>query len=419
MRPRFPRLAYVAAAITAVAAGLAGCGTSSGGGAKGAPPIVIGISLPLTGGFKTDGLAFERGYRLWQSEVNEHGGIKGRQIQLVILDDHSDPNKTAADYKTLITTDHVDLTFGPFSSLLTIPAGQTTAHYGYALIEGAGDADTVFHAPSNLAHHNIFSPSLPVADYMEPFDKWIKSLPASERPKNAAYPTVNDPFATPAVQTAQRYLQSIGIKTVYTSLCPNQKCLINEVPKAYPAPARKVAHLAPQMVVLGSTDVPTVAEFLKIFAENHYSPKIFVAVSGPDQGQAFLSAVGKADANGMMVPDGWYGGFANSLNDEMVEQYIARYGGTAASINADVAEAYSVGQIAADAITAVGVHNRAIIRYLHTSGAKLQTVQGPAVFNSLGENPDAVAFISQWQDGNFLQVLPVTTAGASKPIFRT
>jgi branched-chain amino acid transport system substrate-binding protein len=417
MRPRLRRLTCVVSGVAAIVAGVAGCGVGNAAGTHAKPPIVIGISLPLHGQFQTDGLAFERGYKLWQSEINAHGGILGRKVQLIILDDNSAQPKTAQDYKTLITTDHVDMTFGPFSSLLTIPAGQVTAHYGFALIEGAGDADTVFHAPSNVKHHNIFSPSLPVADYMEPFDKWIKSLPASERPKSAAYPTVDDPFATPAVQTAQKYLQSIGIHTVYSSLC--KTCPINETPKAYPAPAKQVANLKPQLVVLGATDVPTVAEFMKVFEQNGYSPKIFVAVSGPDQGQAFLSAVGKANANGMMVPNGWYGGFSNSLNDEMVEQYIARYGGTAASINADVAEAYSVGQIAEDAISATGgTDNKKIINYLHNSGQKLQTVQGPAVFNALGENPDAVAFISQWQGSNFVQVLPANTPGASKPIFR-
>ena len=82
------------------------------------------------------------------------------------------------------------------------------------------------------------------------------------------------------------------------------------------------------MVVLGSTDVPTVATFMKVFEQNRYNPKIFIAVSGPDQGQAFENIVGKANADGMMVPDGWYGAYSNALSNAMVEEYIARYGGT-------------------------------------------------------------------------------------------
>ena len=68
----------------------------------------------------------------------------------------------------------------------------------------------------------MFCPSLPVADYMVPFANWIKSLPPSQRPKTAAYPLVNDPFADPPVQSAQKILQAAGIKTVYSKTFPEQ-----------------------------------------------------------------------------------------------------------------------------------------------------------------------------------------------------
>jgi branched-chain amino acid transport system substrate-binding protein len=393
---------------------LAGCGTIGGDVAAPStkPPIVFGISLSLTGGFADDGQAFQRGYRLWQSDANEHGGILGRQVKLIILNDNSDPKKVFTNYRTLITADHVNMTLGPFSSLLTIPADQAVAQYGYALIEGAGAANTVFTSATNLKYHNIFSPSLPVKDYMKPFVQWIKSLPASQRPKTASYPTVDDPFATPAVQTAQTDLEALGIKTLYSSAKP-----FNETPSAYKAPAQAVATANAQVVVLGATDVPTVATFMKAFEQDRYTPKIFIAVSGPDQGQAFEGTVGKANADGMMVPDGWYGAYSNALSNAMVEEYIARYGGVASAINADVAEAFSVGQVAADAITATrGTSNAKIMKYLH-GPVTLQTVQGPARFDNLGENPLSVAFISQWQSGSYVQVLP---AGAgSTPIETT
>ncbi len=409
MTPRRPRLIAIATATSAAL--LAGCGTvgSPVSTPKTKPPIVFGISLSLSGGFAGDGQAFQRGYRLWQSDVNEHGGLLGRPVKLIILNDNSDPKKVAANYRTLITADHVDMTLGPFSSLLTIPADKAVAKYGYALIEGAGAAEEVFTSPTNLKYHNIFSPSLPVKLYMKPFVQWIKSLPASQRPKTASYPTVDDPFATPAVQTAQKDLEALGIKTMYSSDKP-----FKEVPSAYPAPAQAVATANAQIVVLGATDVPTVATFMKAFESARYDPKIFIAVSGPDQGQTFEGAVGKANADGMMVPDGWYGAYSNALSTAMVEEYIARYGGLASAINADVAEAFSVGEVAADAITATGgTDNAKIMRYLH-GPVTLQTVQGPARFDKLGENPLSAAFISQWQSGSYVQVLPAGFAGSTQ-----
>ncbi len=100
------------AAITASA--LAGCGGAASAQNGSNPDILVGISLPLTGGFSADGQAFQKGYELWQSDVNNHGGLLGRQVKLKILNDNSDPNKTKAQYKQLIVQDHVNLTLGPF-----------------------------------------------------------------------------------------------------------------------------------------------------------------------------------------------------------------------------------------------------------------------------------------------------------------
>src|SRR5437016_5700704 len=81
-------------------------------------PIKIGISLSLSGDFSDPGKAVKRGYDLWAAYVNAHGGILGRQVQLKIVNDASSPNQVVTNYQNLITRDKVDLTFGPFSSLL-------------------------------------------------------------------------------------------------------------------------------------------------------------------------------------------------------------------------------------------------------------------------------------------------------------
>src|SRR6202035_4733805 len=94
--------------------------------------ITIGASLSLTGDFSSDGQAFEKGYELWAKDVNAKGGILGKQVKLTILNDASSANQVVTNYQTLISSDHVDLTFGPFSSLLTTPASAVAARAGYA-----------------------------------------------------------------------------------------------------------------------------------------------------------------------------------------------------------------------------------------------------------------------------------------------
>jgi branched-chain amino acid transport system substrate-binding protein len=322
---------------------------------------------------------------------------------MVFLNDSSDPTTVATNYTKLIAQQHVSLVFGPFSTLLTVPAAKVAARYGYAFPEGAGGGPSVY----QLNLPNVFNPSPPIADQLVPFAQWVASLPASERPKTAAYPQVNDPFADPMTEAAQAILQKAGVKTVYSKVFPAEN-------PDFKAGADAVAATGAQMVVLGAVDVPTSAAFIQAFQQQHYNPKIFAATSGPDQGAAFTKAIGGAgNATGIMVPGGWYGGITNPLSQAMVKAYIAKYGGSAADINADVAEAYSVGQITASAVTATkGVDNKKITSYLH-SGVTLQTVQGPVKFSTSGENTVAQKFIFQWQKGGaFNQVLPTGATGS-------
>jgi len=404
MRSHSYRTRYLAVGTIALLASalVAACGSSGSGSSTSSKPILIGTSLSLTGDFSADGQAFERGYKLWASDVNSHGGLLGRKVQLVILNDNSSPTQVDTNYTDLITVKHVDLTFGPFSSLLTAPAAQVAHRYGFAFVEGAGGSPLVF----SEKLPNVFDVALPVANALDPLVNWLKSLPAGQRPASAAYPITNDPFTILQEQRAQGILQQAGISTSYSKIFPA------EVPDYLPT-ANLVAGKKAQMVILGSVDVPTVSSFVHAFEQQHYNPKLLIATAGPDQGQAFLSAVGGATvANGIMVPNLWYPGYSDPTSQAMVSKYVAKYGGTASEVNADVAEAYSVGQVTADAVKATGgTVGSKIISYLHSSRT-FASVEGPVQFNSLGENVKAIAFVFQWQNGKFVQVLPVGAAGS-------
>jgi branched-chain amino acid transport system substrate-binding protein len=378
----------------------ASTGSTTSGSASG--PITIGTSLSLSGDFVQDGQAFKQGYQLWAKDVNAAGGILGRQVKLTYIDDASSPTQVVTNYDTLINADHVDLTFGPFSSLLTTPASSVAARNGYAFVEGAGGAPSVFDSQANQADHNVFDVSYPVADSLVPYVNYIKSLgSAADHKLKIAFPQAQDPFATSPVQLAETQLKQLGVQVVYDKTFPEEVA-------DYDGPAGAVAAAKPDIVILGSTDVQTVGAFMKVFEQQHFTPKMFIAAGGPDQGSSFTSAVGAGNADGMMVPDGWFPGVTNAASKKMVAEYVAQYGGTASGVNADVAEAYSVGQVMQQAIIATkGTNNAAIIKYLH-SGVTLNTVQGDVQFNALGENEVAIIFTFQWSKNGtaFQEVLP-------------
>jgi branched-chain amino acid transport system substrate-binding protein len=396
-----------AAATVALLAACGGSSSSSGsGGGSSAGPVTIGTSLSLSGDFAADGQAFQRGYELWAADQNSKGGLLGRKVKLDIISDSSSPSQVVSNYQKLIASNKDELVFGPFSTLLTVPAARTAARYGYAFVEGAGAGPAVF----GTGLKNVFSVQIPIKNDLVSSAQWIASMPAAQRPKTAAYATVNDPFTQPQIPVAQKILQDAGVKTVLSKVFPAEVT-------DYTPIASQVASSHADLVVLGAVDVPTVSAFTHAFVQQHFNPKALIATAGPDQGAQFVKAVGAGNENGIFVPGIWFGGFQKPDSEQMVKEYIAKYGGTPSDVNADVAEAYAVGQVMAQAVKAThSVDNQKIINYLH-SGVTLDSVIGPVKFDSIGENTVGKALTFQWQHGDLLQSLPTTTPGSHPPLY--
>ena len=56
-----------------------------------------------------DGAPPIEGLRLYVDRLNAAGGVNGKKIQLVVLDDQAEPSKAAATAKKLLTQDNVKL----------------------------------------------------------------------------------------------------------------------------------------------------------------------------------------------------------------------------------------------------------------------------------------------------------------------
>jgi branched-chain amino acid transport system substrate-binding protein len=365
-----------------------------------APPIKIGISLSLSGDFSADGMGFQQGYQLWADTVNKNGGLLGRQVQLDIVSDASSPDQVQTNYEKLITVDKVDLVFGPYSSLLTKPASDVANKYGYAMVEGAGGAPSVF----NRGLKNVFDVSVPVLYWLDSFAEYLLALPPDQRPTSIAYATEDDPFTQPQIDRMKATMEAAGIKTAYYQVYPSETTDYNPI-------ADKIIASKADVVVAG-VFLPDLAAFVQRFRQQHYNPKALIATSGPDLGQDFLTAMGGADvAEGILNPNGWFAALDNPSNKQMVQDYIAQYGGTPDQINGDVAEGYAVGQVMQQVIEKIqSIDNAKIIEELH-SGDTFDSVQGPVQFDDVGQNVAIKAYLIQWQNGKFVPIYPAVTGG--------
>src|SRR5260221_3903033 len=123
--------------------------------------------------------------------VNQKGGLLGRKVSLKIVDDASNPTQVVTNYENLITADHVNLVFGPFSSLLTIPSATIAKRFGYAFVEPSGGAPPVF---SLKLDNLLLAQPAPIIHSGNAYANYILSLAPSKRPKTVVYPSADHPF---------------------------------------------------------------------------------------------------------------------------------------------------------------------------------------------------------------------------------
>jgi branched-chain amino acid transport system substrate-binding protein len=116
--------------------------------------IKIGMFAPLTGPVAFAAKAAFGAAAVYK-DVNAHGGINGRKIELVLEDDGCDPNKGIAAVKKLISQDQVFLIHGGWCSNVVLAAKpELTQNPGLPfMVLGAASA-----AISQPLERNIFHP---------------------------------------------------------------------------------------------------------------------------------------------------------------------------------------------------------------------------------------------------------------------
>ena len=395
--------ARLAAIALAVALAAVAATTGSARSAASAGPIKIGISLSLSGDFSDPGKFAMQGYKLWAKTVNAKGGILGRKVTLDIKDDASSPTQAATNYQNFITKDKVDLTFGPFSTLLTAPSAAVAHRYGYAFIEPAGGGPAVF---DQKLDNVFFTQPAPIVESGDVFVKWVLSLPKAKRPKTAAYPALDDPFSSPIADRMRKQFEKAGIKTVYKTIYPSETVDMTPI-------VSKIVAAKPDMIV-GGTQAGDGYSLIKALVQAKYSPKFLFESNGPNSPGEFPGKVGKKNVNGIFSSSDWFPQAKTYGNPAFVKAFIKAYGGTADGIDPGSAEAYAVGQVAQRVITRLGtIDNAKIITTLHKG--TWPTVEGNLKWNAIGE-PTGNFLLMEWLGGKLYPVLPQGVA-TRKPAY--
>jgi branched-chain amino acid transport system substrate-binding protein len=354
--------------------------------------------MSLSGDFADLAQPAKKGYELWQDTVNAKGGLLGRKVSLKIVDDASSPTQVVTNYQNLITSDRVDLVFGPFSSLLTVPAANVASRYNYAFIEPSGGAPQVF----DLHLRNLFfAQPAPIVSSGDVFADYILSLSADQRPQTAGYPTADNPFTSAIVARVRERLEAAGIRTVYSQTYAAETVDLSPV-------VTKLAAERPDLVVSGTGGADGVAE-VKSMIQSHWTPKFLFFTGGPNS-PTFSANVGAANANGIFSASDWLSEAKTAGNDEFVKAYTAKYGGTVADIDPASAEAFACGQLLELVAQRQGkIDNQSIVTALHNG--TWPTVVGDLSWDANG-SPLGGNFLVQWVGDRLVSVYPPGKASA-------
>lgn len=175
-------------------------------------PIRVGGTLPLTGALASVGAIHKIAAEIFVESINKRGGLLGRKVEFVLLDDQSQPANARTLYERLITAEKVDLLMGPYGTGAIIASMGVAQRFGKLFIQSSlGD-------PS-LAPYDLQFPALPLgpdprlADTEVVLDAYA-SLPSP--PKTIAFVTSKFPSALDLAKGGQEVAQKRGLKNVMT-----------------------------------------------------------------------------------------------------------------------------------------------------------------------------------------------------------
>ena len=386
-KPR--RRSFLRTSGVAVTGLLAGCldGVTDGGsGEEG--PIRIGATLPLSGAFSDTGVYVRDGYREWESEINDNGGLLGRDVELTIEDDQSEPSEGVSLLERLITQEDVDLLLGGYPGSTAAGQMQVADENDMMYVSMGGHMasfeqgfDYIFGAPPLMGQW-----------WYNGFFNWLEDQPESERPTKAAAITIDNPVGEAIYECTTTNLENLGIPL--------------EMDERYGLPldsAQSLVSRAQEMeadIFIANGFFPDGVQTIQAVHDVEYRPKALLQGVGSltPAWEAELGELGNYVVSGTsMHPDLPFEG-VDRLNEVADEKYDR--GSTPVYFMFGYSWAQTLAQGVQGAET---LDNTEIRDWLHENCVR--TVGGEYCFDERGL-PDPIEYATQVQDGTAELVWP-------------
>lgn len=375
---------------------LAACGGTAGAG--GSQTVVIGTTLPLTGSLASFGPLIQTGYMKAVNDINASGGLTvggtKHKVQLIVLDNQSDPNMASQQARTLLLKDNAVALLGAFSPPLDIPISNVGEQLHRPVIQSLTPLEAWLSGRQggwNYAWDLFFD-----ENQMTNLQFQTSSLVKTNK-RVALFTDTEEDGITMGKLWEQKAPQ-FGYQVVYHAQFPVGTTNFSSQIAA--AQAAKADVLIAQMIP------PDAAGLWKQMKSLGYQPKTAFCekCAATSAWRTILGSV----AEGTMTVDWW----SPSLSLPDTNTFISTYGknGITTDLSAIVAM-NSVAQILFDAITQANSLDPAAINAAIGKTNKTYPV-GHIQFGSNHTAP-LIAGMDQWQGQNMVRVYPASQGAAN------
>jgi ABC-type branched-subunit amino acid transport system substrate-binding protein len=225
--------------------------------------ILFGQAAVLQGPASALGLGMKAGLEAAFAEANRNGGVHGRKIRLISVDDGYEPSKSIASTRKLIEEDKVFALIGPVGTPTAV-AAQPIA--GAARVPFLG----AFTGASFLRNSKLDNVINVRASYDLETEAWVKHLTEDLKISKIAIFYQDDAFGRAGLSGFQKAMQKRGLPIAAEGTYERNTTAIKTALLAL----RKAA---PEAVVMVGAYQPS-AEFIKLARKIEFNP-VFVNIS--------------------------------------------------------------------------------------------------------------------------------------------
>jgi branched-chain amino acid transport system substrate-binding protein len=361
-------------------------------------PIRVGGTLALTGPLAATGIVHKIVGEIYVEQLNKRGGLLGRPVEWVLLDDQSKPDLARTLYERLITVDKVDLLMGPYATGAILSAMAVAERHDKMLV-----------------HHTFGIPKM--AKYERQFPAWhMGPVPETSVPNLVfdALAASDHPPKTIAIVTSKfPSVHFIGVGAREVAKKRNlQEVLYLEFEfgsRDFGPIAARVREANPDLLFVGAIglDGNLLLEALKKIdytPKNHFYlyPAPGPLAVAPEAANALSTTV--FEDQKPYTDDPKAAEFAK-LFSERAKAANLPY--TAADVQAGTS--YTAWQILETAVTATkSLDDKVLAKWLSTN--RVDAITGKLRFNETGNYGDDLSKVKQVQDGRWVVVWPKDSA---------